>query len=446
MKFNFDPISMQNFSEDLSEQRLEILPKDWEEVAGQLNSQSYSNEVVQQTARLNYLTINKFKQYFESVELSQSHRLAIGLFDEHLYNNWGFFNGSMILLDDKVRLALIPAEMLDSQPESYTHYNIPQEWMDISPWAVHYYLFTQVNIDEQWLQISGYASYETIRQKATFDPNNRVFCLNQENLIQNIETLWIRLNLIDLYPLKIPDVADPKALSKSELDELLAQLSQPTSSSPRLAASFEQWAGFISNQAYRNRLKDTLQSRPKVAAAEKVAVERVMARVVEKLSDLFQRSSPSVADLIDPAHPFAFARPAKSPQKVQEVVLGDQKVILVREFIPSEEDPDEIIIHIQVLPEKGQTTLPLGLRVSASDISGGRQRQVVVRAEMSSIHLPQLACTGGETVLLEFIYGNESTEIELEIDRKALEHFGHSRRANVARKTKPSNSLLDEVA
>ena len=421
MKFNFDPISMQNFSEDLSEQRLEILPKDWEEVADQLNSQSYSNEAVQQTARLNYLTINKFKQYFESVELSQSHRLAIGLFDEHLYNNWGFFNGSMILLDDKVRLALIPAEMLDSQPESYTHYNIPQEWMDISPWAVHYYLFTQVNIDEQWLQISGYASYETIRQKAIFDPNNRVFCLNQENLIQNIETLWIRLNLRDLYPLKIPDVAAPKALPKLELDELLAQLSQPTSSPPRLAASFEQWAAFISNQEYRNKLKDRLQSRPKVATAEKAAnrraVERVVERVVEKLSDLFQRSSPPVADLIDPTHSFAFARLAKSLQKVQEVVLGDQKVVLVREFFPSEEDPDEIIIHLQVLPEKGQTTLPLGLRVSASDIFGGRQRQVVVRAEMSSIHLPQLACTGGETVLLEFIYGNEGAEIKLEIDR-----------------------------
>ncbi|MBD1846964.1 DUF1822 family protein [Cyanobacteria bacterium FACHB-63] len=155
---------------------------------------------------------------------------------------WNFVNGSVITVGT-VRIALIPTDAIDQ-----TELEVPQEWIDIPQWAADYYLAVQ--IAESELRIYGYATHQELKA-STYDPNDRTYCLDVEDLNADLNALWLS------YPHFTADqtratIAPIPTLPAAQADRLIERLSQVVL--PRLEIPFTSWAALLENSSLRQRL------------------------------------------------------------------------------------------------------------------------------------------------------------------------------------------------
>ena len=167
---------------------------------------------------------------------------------------WELVNGTAIVMD-KTRLVLIPSETID------LNLRVPQEWVDIPGWAADYYLAVQVNPDQGWLRIWGYTTHQQLQASSNYDPRDRTYCLEEEELIQDLNVLWVARQLCpeeqtrgDLVPLP--------ALRLAPAENLLQRLGNQTISTPRLAVPFELWGALLQHGGWRQRLYEQRQGLP----------------------------------------------------------------------------------------------------------------------------------------------------------------------------------------
>ena len=98
---------------------------------------------------------------------------------------WEMVNGAIVTVD-KIRIALIPTEAVDrSQIE------VAQEWVDVPSWAADYYLAVQIAPNSQELAIYGYTTHQQLKTQGTYDPQDRTYCLDVEDLIPDLNALWL---------------------------------------------------------------------------------------------------------------------------------------------------------------------------------------------------------------------------------------------------------------
>jgi hypothetical protein len=165
---------------------------------------------------------------------------------------WEVANGTAIDCED-IRLVLMPTIAIDLR-----ELRVPQEWVDIPTWRADYYLAIQVNPDAGWIQIWGYATHHQLKTKGLYDDSDRTYSLDEADLIQDLNVLWIARQLCPEEPLRT-DVAALPALLLPQAENLLERLGNPAIVFPRLAVPFQLWAALLEHGGWRQRLYERRQ-------------------------------------------------------------------------------------------------------------------------------------------------------------------------------------------
>ncbi len=160
---------------------------------------------------------------------------------------WEVVNGSAITLD-RTRFVLVPTEAID-----LSELRVPQEWVDIPSWAGDYYLGVQVNPDEGLVRIWGYTTNQQLKQKGSYDPQDRTYSLDENDLIQDISVLWVARQL-GLEERTKSHISALLSIPLAQAQNLIARLGNPDVINPRLALPFELWGAILEHGGWRQRL------------------------------------------------------------------------------------------------------------------------------------------------------------------------------------------------
>lgn len=313
---------------------------------------------------------------------------------------WEIVNGTVLTVG-KTRLALIP-----SDKSSQAEFHIPQEWVDIPNWAVNYYLAVQLNLEAGWLRVWGYATHQQIREEGKYDPIDRNYCLEPEDLIADINMMWIARELFAPQKLEIKSL--PK-LSTAQVEKLLAQLSQHTPFSPRLCVPFGQWAALITADKNRQSLyQKRLQSRSCA-----VKCQPQINNLSHWWQNFFTGGWQPLDSLLHPQHlAFQFRHETDANtirvQGAKLIDLGMQlegvKVVLLVAL--TLESDRKVSIRVQLHPASGQTYLPANLKLILLSQAGTMLQEVQSRNLDRLIQLKRFKSPLGKSFGIEVALGN----------------------------------------
>ncbi|MEH2294105.1 DUF1822 family protein [Nostoc sp.] len=241
--FYSDPVSLTNPTHLCLEISETEQTKIWQQ------SQAFSTSSRRWIAYLNRLSLNTFLPWLRSEYAPNAtpfpHLAA-------LPSIWEVANGTGISLGD-TRLVLIPTEAVD-----LSELRVPQEWVDIPSWTVDYYVAVQVNLEEGYIRIWGYTTHEQLKNRGTYDASDRAYCLDGEDLIFNLNILWMAHQICPEEVTRL-ETAPLPALETAQAQNLLQRLGNPGVILPRLAVPFSTWGALLEHGGWRQRLYEQRQ-------------------------------------------------------------------------------------------------------------------------------------------------------------------------------------------
>ena len=215
-------------------------------------SQTLASPAHRQRFYLNQLCLQVFVPW-----LQQEYATAAAIWPDltSLQSMWEMVGGSGVRIGTK-RLVLLPVDTLDVDG-----FEVPQEWVDIPAWTGDYYLAIQIDPENQWLRVWGYTTHQDLKQNADYDPCDRTYCLQHQQLQTDLNAFW---HICQHCPDAITqaEIAPLPTLSTNRLKQAMHHLSQADMLFPRLALPFEQWGGLVQSKAwfqqlYQSRLQAT---------------------------------------------------------------------------------------------------------------------------------------------------------------------------------------------
>lgn len=168
---------------------------------------------------------------------------------------WEVVNGTAVTFDSD-RLVLIPTLAIDDD-----ELRVQQEWIDIPEWVADYYVAVQVNPDDGWIKIFGYTTHQKLKTKGVYDAVDRTYSLELEDLIADINVLWVSRQLNSKEALRA-EIAPLAPIAKTQAENLLERLGNSDVKFPRLAVSFSLWGALLVHGGWRQKLCDRRQSLP----------------------------------------------------------------------------------------------------------------------------------------------------------------------------------------
>lgn len=160
---------------------------------------------------------------------------------------WEVVNASAITLDT-TRLILVPSETID-----LSELRVPQEWVDIPSWAGDYYLAAGVEPDSGWVKIWGFATHQQLKNRGSYDASDRTYCLDEDDLIKDINVLWVARQLCPDEQTRAA-IAPLPALTVTQAENLISRLGSSDIVTPRLAVPFDLWGALLEHGGWRQRL------------------------------------------------------------------------------------------------------------------------------------------------------------------------------------------------
>jgi hypothetical protein len=217
---------------------------DKQEALKQAKVQSYP--VARHIAYLNSLSVKLIKNWLDEFTKEVGIKEFPQIWQEKDRDSiWEFVNGTAITLG-KTRLVILPRDI------SYIEkLRVPQEWVDIPTWAGHYYLGVQVELEQNWLRVWGYTTYEDLKEKAVFDPIDKTYSLDQDDLTEDLNVMLVTHELYEEQPETVKD--DLKPLDEYKEAELFAKW-RSSLYSPRTLIPFELWSALLQNDDSRKYL------------------------------------------------------------------------------------------------------------------------------------------------------------------------------------------------
>ncbi len=372
-------------------------------------SQGYSNAAARWRAFVNFLCLNTFVTWLkEDPDLTETP--SIWPQAAELPSFWEVVNGTGLTLGE-TRLVLIP-----SDKSNLAEFRIPQEWVDIPDWAANYYLAVQLNLEERWLRVWGYMTYQQTRKEAFYDPMDRTYVLNAQDLIQDLNVMWVAR---ELCPQRKPDLKPLLTFSAEAVKKLLDQLGKWTPYSPRLDVTFEQWAVLMASaehqqQLYQLRLENQKRDRT-VTAAE--GNPSVVNNLSQWFHNIFESGWQPLDALLTPQQK-TLAVQFRSDAALNEVCvkgaklidlgmqLGGTAVVLLVGLTP--EVDNKISIRVQLHPVIGEAYLPPNLRLVLLSQSGTTLQEVQSRRHDNYIQLKRFKSPVGKSFSIHVALGNVS--------------------------------------
>ncbi len=177
---------------------------------------------------------------------------------------WEVVNGTAVILKSEtasLKVVLIPTIAI-----GLDELRVPQEWIDIPEWTADYYIAMQTApqppiLGEQGtIELVGYASHQDLKTTGNYDPIDRTYTLDLDDIGQDLNSIFISWQLASLPVTQVPIVALP-SLSQTQAHHLIDRLGSSSITFPRRAIPFVQWAAFLSNGGWRQQLCDRRQGR-----------------------------------------------------------------------------------------------------------------------------------------------------------------------------------------
>ncbi|MEO0686750.1 MAG: DUF1822 family protein, partial [Cyanobacteria bacterium J06649_11] len=296
------------------------------------------------------------------------------------------------------RLVLVPSEQ--SVP---TEFRIPQEWVDIPSWTANYYLAAQLNIEEGWLRIWGFISHEQVRV-AQYDSIDRSYCVNNDDLIADIDILWTAL---EVCPFRKPQVKTLPNLSEVQAQEIIEKLTQANVYSPRLHIIFPQWGAILASEKHLHVLYN--QNIKRLQANLMDNTQRVVSNLSLWFENVFDGGFRAVDDLLSLADTRAFQ--FRSDSVFNEVCVKGAKLIDLGMQLESSsvalliglspQIDNKVGIRVQLYPASGETYLPDSIQLSLLSESGNTLQSVESRSYDNYIQLKRFKLPLGKNFSIE---------------------------------------------
>ncbi|MDZ8224994.1 DUF1822 family protein [Nostoc sp. ChiVER01] len=211
--------------------------------------QPYSTAGACQRGWINQKCLQAFLPWFQE-EIAPTARVYPN--NAVLPSFWEVVNGTAITFE-RDRLVLIPTLAMDDD-----ELRVPQEWVDIPEWVADYYIAVQVNPDDGWMKIFGYTTHQILKTKGVYDAGDRTYSLEKEDLIPDINVLWVTRQLNQLETLRA-EIAPIDSISKTQAENLLERLGDRDVKFPRLAVPFSLWGALLAHSGWRKKLYELRQ-------------------------------------------------------------------------------------------------------------------------------------------------------------------------------------------
>ncbi|MEH2416308.1 DUF1822 family protein [Nostoc sp.] len=215
----------------------------------EVQEQPYSTPGAYQRGWINQTCLQAFLPWFKE-EIAPTARVYPN--SAALPSFWEVVNGTAITFD-RDRLVLIPTLAIDDD-----ELRVPQEWVDIPEWAADYYVAVQVNADDGWMKIFGYTTHQILKTKGVYDPGDRTYSLESEDLIPDINVLWVTRQLNQPEALRA-EIAPLNSIAKTQAENLLERLGDRDLKFPRLVVPFSLWGALLAHSGWRKKLYELRQ-------------------------------------------------------------------------------------------------------------------------------------------------------------------------------------------
>jgi Protein of unknown function (DUF1822) len=307
-------------------------------------TQNYSYEAARHRAFLNRLALAVLLP-----ELSAASATSAQLASSE--NLWEFVTGFAVNLG-KNRLVIIPSENIDTD-----EFSAPQEWVDIPELVADYYLAVQVNLEDRWLRVWGFSTHDKLKTEGRYDPGDRTYSLDVEDLFENLNTLWVYQQLC---PAEKADIQPLPTLSHNQIERFIGDLGKPSLYSPRLKMPFAQWGALLAVEDLRGQLYNRRIG--KEFALQKVVnlTESIFSKVWLSLDELVLKYDINLALARSKSRSEENEgdRPAQARGRMIDlgIQLVRHPVALIIYFQPESNNKWNILLQLK--PGGGQTYLP----------------------------------------------------------------------------------------
>ncbi|AFY47247.1 Protein of unknown function (DUF1822) [Nostoc sp. PCC 7524] len=353
------------------------------------HSQSYVSPCSRWNAFLNQVCLNTFLPWLQREYIPEA-------VSDTLPKIWEVVNGTAITLATK-RLILIPDKNLETR-----EFYVPQEWVDIPQWAGDYYLAVQINPNGEWMRIWGYTTHEQLKNQGSYDPQQRTYSLDANQMIEDLSVLWV---VHQLYPEEKTQtaIAPLPDLSTTQVENLWQRLANPTITNLRLELPFEIWGALLAREDWPQQPQQ----------------DPVVVNLRQWLQNMFTDSWQTIETFLGEQSDFAFSfRQAidENEQSIQrfhviELPNNNQPTILLMLTLTQQTD-GRLGIRAQLSPKDRSFYLPENLRLALISVSGEVVQSVAAREADNSIQLkrfrcPENTCFSLQVVLDDFHFTQE---------------------------------------
>ena len=323
-------------------------------------------------AYLNHLCLQTFLDYLEEEENFEASAYPS---TQTLFHIWSVVDGAAISLGNK-RLVLIPTPTLGEG-----ELRVPQEWIDIPNWVGDYYLGVKIYPDDQELEIVGYTTHAQLKNKGSYDPQERYYCLDRAELIEDVSVLWVALELCPEERTKV-SVPSLPTLPVTQAESLVQRLGNREVVRPRLAVPFEHWGALLEQENYLEQIYLQRQNVTQV-------------NLSQWFDNLFASGWQSLDTLFPDRNNLAFSLRGNSTQvkRVKLIELENQAVVLALSL--SSEDDGRVGIRTQLYPAPTETHLPEGVRLDLLSSTGESLKSVRARGEDDFVQIQRFKCAQG---------------------------------------------------
>jgi Protein of unknown function (DUF1822) len=314
---------------------------------------------------------------------------------------WELIPGSVITVGT-TRIALIPTEAID-----HAELEVPQEWVDIPRWAADYYLGVQVAPDDGYIQIYGYTTHQQLKTHASYDSQDRTYCLDSDDLNPDLNGLFLTF---DRYPITATraTLAPIPPLASERITPLLDRLSNLAEILPRLAVPFAVWAAIVEQPELHRRLYQQRQT-----GTATVTVTQLSGWLQGKIDSIWQTLD---AMLLPPQIATAVRGERVTPNpsdlyrgKVYPLATGQIALVIGISPISDRESRIDLQIH----PAGGATQLPGTTSLRLLTVAGGEIGQA--SAAVTETIQFQFRANLGEQFQLEITCAGETLTESFEL-------------------------------
>jgi hypothetical protein len=240
-----------------------------------------------------------------------------------------------------------------------------------------------------------------LKLESCYDASDRAYCLNRDNLIQDLTVFWVMQQLPgETTRTEIPILP---ALTSAQAEQLLQQLGNAIAL-PRLEIPFVQWGALLDRDSWLQQLCQQRQSSVNRLELTRQAIEP--ANLSQWWRNVFEAGWQAIEDLFEssPDLAFNFRRDDATQaqvQRVKSIQFGVEFPSVLLAIVLEMEADGRMRIWVQLLPQAGAAYLPADVRLELLSMTGEVLQSVRAGSTSNYIQLRRFKSPPGRRFRLQ---------------------------------------------